>query len=198
MSLDRRNFLAAGGAAVATALTNNLNAADANDEAAAFIKDHVAKMRPLEVQSGIAWWNANVSGNDDDFKKKEEAQNKIDEALSDPKAFARVKPLKEAADKGEIKDPLAARQVQLLYLQYLEKQVPPELLKKITAKANAVEQQFNVFRAKVDGQEIADSKVRSTLKESTDSELRQKVWEASKYVGEAVRTDLAELVGQRI
>ncbi len=182
---------------MATALTTNLSSAEANDEAAAFIKDHVAKIRPLEVQGGIAWWNANVTGKDEDFKKKEEAQNKIDEALSDAKAFARLKPFKEAADKGAITDPLAARQVQLLYLQYLEKQVPPELLKKITAKANAVEQQFNVFRAKVDGQEIPDSKVRSTLKESTDSELRQKVWAASKVVGEAVRADLAELVTLR-
>lgn len=197
MSIDRRNFLAAGGAVVATALTNNLTAAEADDAAAQFIKDHVAKMKPLEVQSGIAWWNANISGKDDDFKKKEAAQNKIDEALSEKKPFERVKALKTAADKGDVKDPLAARQIQLLYLQYLEKQVAPELLKKMTAKANAVEQQFNVFRAKVDGVEVADSKVRSTLKESTDSELRQKVWEASKYVGDTVRADLAELVTLR-
>jgi peptidyl-dipeptidase A len=197
MSINRRNFLVAGGAVVATSLTNPLSAADANDEAAAIIKDHVAKMRPLEIQGGIAWWNANTTGNDDDFKKKEEAQNKIDEALADAKMFARVKAAKGAADKGEIKDPLVARQMQLLYLQYLEKQVAPELLKKITAKANAVEKTFNVFRAKVDGNEIADSKVRSTLKESADSELRQKVWEASKGVGAAVEADLAELVKLR-
>jgi peptidyl-dipeptidase A len=198
MSLDRRNFLLAGGAAVAgTILPNPLNAADTNEDAVVFIKDHVAKMRPLEVQAGIAWWNANTTGNDEDFKKKEEAQNKIDEALADKKVFERLKPLKAAADKSEIKDPLVARQIQLLYLQYLEKQVAPELLKKITAKANAVEKTFNVFRAKVDGNEIPDSKVRSTLKESTDSELRQKVWEASKGVGMAVEADLAELVKLR-
>ena len=195
---DRRSFLIAGGATVAgTLLPSATQGADAGDEAAAFIKDHVAKMRPLDIQAGIAWWNANVSGKDEDFKKKEEAQNKIDEALSDKKAFARLKPLKEAADKGEVKDPLVARQVQLLYLQYLEKQVDPELLKKITAKANAVEQAFNVYRAKVDGQEIPDSKVRSTLKESADSELRRKVWEASKGVGAKVEADLAELVKLR-
>lgn len=182
---------------MATSLTNPLSAADANDEAAAIIKDHVSKMRPLEIQGGIAWWNANTTGNDDDFKKKEEAQNKIDEALADAKMFARVKAAKAAADKGEIKDALVARQIQLLHLQYLEKQVAPELLKKITAKANAVEKTFNVFRAKVDGKEIADSKVRSTLKESADSELRQKVWEASKGVGAAVEADLAELVKLR-
>src|SRR5687768_18573196 len=101
--MDRRTFLAAGGATVAaTVLPNALNA-NANDEAAAFIKDHVAKLRPLEVQSGIAWWNANISGKDEDFKKKEEAQNAIDAALSEKRPFERVKPLKAAADKGEIK-----------------------------------------------------------------------------------------------
>jgi peptidyl-dipeptidase A len=196
--MDRRNFLIAGGATVsATILPNALNAADANDEAAAFIKEHVARLRPLEVQANVAWWNANTTGKDEDFKKKEEAQNKIDAALSEKGPFDRIKALKAAADRGEIKDPLAARQVQLLYLQYLEKQVPPELLKKITAKANAVEQRFNVYRAKVDGQEIPDSKVRSTLKESADSELRRKVWEASKGVGAKVEADLAELVRLR-
>ncbi|WP_171474294.1 M2 family metallopeptidase [Frigoriglobus tundricola] len=195
---DRRTFLLTGGAAVAaTLLPDALSGADADDGAAAFIKDHVSKLRPLEVQAGVAWWNANTTGKDEDFKKKEEAQNKIDEALSDKATFDCLKPLKAAADKGAIKDPLAARQIELLYLQYLEKQVPAELLKKITAKANAVEQTFNVYRAKVDGQEIADSKVRSTLKESTDSALRQKVWDASKGVGAAVEADLAELVKLR-
>jgi peptidyl-dipeptidase A len=197
MPINRRDFLAAGGATVAALTVPEVAFADANDDAAAFIKDHIAKMRPLEVQSGIAWWNANVSGEDADFKKKEEAQNKIDEALADAKQFARLKALKAAAEKGEIKDAHAARQIELLYLQYLEKQVKPELLKKITSKANAVEQAFNVFRAKVDGQEVADSKVRSTLKESADSELRKKVWEASKGVGAAVEADLAELVKLR-
>lgn len=195
---DRRTFLIAGGAAVAaTALPDALSGADANDQAAALIKEHVAKLRPLEEASNKAWWNANITGSDKAYKEKEEAQNKIDAALSDKAMFARVKALKAAADKGEVKDALAARQLQLLYLQYLEKQVAPELLKKITAKANAVEQTFNVYRAKVDGQEIADSKVRSTLKESVDSGLRQKVWEASKGVGAAVEADLAELVKLR-
>ncbi len=181
----------------ASVIPDTLQGADANDAAATVIKDHVAKLRPLEIASGVAWWNANTTGEDADFKKKEEAQNKIDAALSDKKMFDRVKALKASADKGEIKDAGVARQLHLLYLQYLEKQVAPELLQKISSKANAVEQAFNVFRAKVDGKEIADSKVRSTLKESADSELRQKVWEASKGVGAAVEADLAELVKLR-
>src|SRR5262245_55250302 len=197
MSTDRRSFLLTGGAAVAASLIPETAKADVNDDAAVVLKDHVAKLRPLEEAAARACWNANISGKDEDYAKKEDAQNKIDAALSDKKMFDRVKPLKMAADQGEIKDALVARQIQLIYLQYLEKQVDPELLKKITAKANSVEQSFNVFRPKVDGQEITDSKVRSTLKESADSDQRKKVWEASKVVGATVENPLAELVKLR-
>ncbi len=171
--------------------------ADPSAAAKEFIAAHESKMKPLDIAAGIAWWDANTTGKDEDFKKKEDAQNKIDAALSDAKKFAMLKGIKEAKDQGKISDPIVARQVDVLYLIYLEKQVAPELLKKITAKANAVEQAFNVYRAKVDGKEIPDSKVRSTLKESTDSAVRRKTWEASKGVGKIVEADLKELVKLR-
>lgn len=201
MTPDRRTFLLTGGTAVAGLLTPDASAQDqpADPVAAAneFIAAHEKKMKPLDVAAGLAWWNANITGNDADFQKKEDAQNKIDAALSDPKPFGVLKGIKAANDAGKIKDPLVSRQVTLLYLMYLEKQVPAELLKKITAKANAVEQSFNVYRAKIDGEEYADSKVRATLKQSADSALRKKVWEASKGVGSVVEGDLKELVGLR-
>jgi peptidyl-dipeptidase A len=201
MTVDRRAFIAAGGAAVAGLLTPEVSAqeqpADPVAAAKEFIAAHETKIRPLDVAAGKAWWTANITGKDEDFAKKEEAQNKIDAALSDPEPFARLKGIKAAADAGKIADAQVARQVHLLYLMYLEKQVPADLLKKITAKANAVEQTFNVYRAKVDGAEIPDSKVRSTLKDSLDSGLRKKVWESSKGVGEQVEADLKELVNLR-
>jgi len=201
MSPDRRSFLVSGGAAVAGLLNPEVAAADAPSDpmaaAKAFIADHERRLKHLEVASSMAWWNANISGKDEDFRTKEDAQNKIDAALSDPKPFAALKGIKAAHDAGKLTDPPVARQIELLYLAYLEKQVPPDLLKKITAKANAVEQSFNVFRATIDGQEMTDSKVRSILKESSDSALRQKVWEASKRVGQVVEKDLSELVRLR-
>lgn len=197
MTPDRRSFLIAGGSALAGLLTPETAVADASDDAKKFIAEHEDKVRPLDIAAGLAWWNANISGKDEDFKKKEEAQNKIDAALSDKATFARLKAIKAARDKGELKDPIVAREIDLLYLAYLEKQVEPDLLKRITSKANAVEQQFNVYRAKVDGKEMPDSEVRNVLKSSTDSDVRRKVWEASKGVGERVEKDLLELVGLR-
>ena len=85
----------------------------------------------------------------------------------------------------------------MLYLLHLEKQVDPELLKKMVAKSNALDKAFNAFRAKVDGKEMTDSEVRKVLKESKNSDRRQAVWEASKGVGDAVAPDLKELVRLR-
>ena len=64
-------------------------------------------------------------------------------------------------------------------------------MKAMTKKSNEVEKTFNVFRAKVDGKEMTDSEVRKVLKDSTNSEQRQKVWEASKKVGAARRSGSA-------
>ena len=198
--LSRRQFLLWGGGWVSSMVSVEFLAAVQADPAKAaqeFITEHERKLRPLEVAAARAWWDANISGKDEDFKRKEELQNKIDAVLSNPETFARLKELKAARDAGRIPDPLITRQIDLLYLQYLEKQVPPELLRKITAKANAVEQAFNVYRPKVDGQEWTDSRVRAVLKESKNSEERRKVWEASKGVGAVVAADLAELVQLR-
>jgi peptidyl-dipeptidase A len=160
-----------------------------------FLDEHTAKLRPLEIAAARAWWDANVSGDDKDYARKIETQNKIDEALADAAAFARVK---ELHDKhADIDDRVVARAIDVIYLQYLEKQVDPALLKKMVAKANAVEKAFNVYRAKVDGKEMTDSEVRKVLKESTDSAQRKAVWEASKGVGAVVEADLKELVKLR-
>src|SRR5262249_1003761 len=94
-------------------------------------------------------------------------------------------------------DAVTARCIDVLYLAYLEKQVDPALLKRIVAKANAVEEAFNTFRASVDGKEMTDSEVRNVLKSSKNSERRQAVWEASKKVGSVVEADLKELVKLR-
>ncbi|MBX7103447.1 MAG: M2 family metallopeptidase [Gemmataceae bacterium] len=165
------------------------------DRARKFVADHEARIRPLDITAGKAWWDANTTGSPESYKRKEEAQNAIDAALADPKTFAELKAIH--ADRKKIDDPITARCIEVLYLMYLEKQVEPELLKKISALANEVENKFNVYRAKVDGVELSDSKVREILKESTNSARRKDTWESSKGVGKAVEADLKALVKLR-
>jgi peptidyl-dipeptidase A len=166
---------------------------DADQEARDFIRTHEERVRPLEKRSALAWWAANITGKDEDFKKKEEAQNQLDAALAETEPFTKLKHIR--ARKPQ--DKLLARQIEVLYLQYLEKQVDKELLRQMTAKANAVEQAFNVFRAPVRGKQLTDSEVRKVLKKDRDSGYRREVWEASKKVGANVEADLKELAKLR-
>ncbi len=160
-----------------------------------FLQDHEKRIKPLEVANNEAWWVANTIGSKEAYENKVKAQNKLDAALSDRKVFATLKSLKDK--RSEIDDRILARTIDILYLQYLEKQVDPELLRKMVDKANAVEEVFNTFRAKVGDRELTDNEVRQRLRTSDDSKLLQSVWEASKAVGSAVEKDLKELVQLR-
>lgn len=162
------------------------------------LQHYDAAIRPLEIELSLAWWRANTTGKDEDFAAKEAAQNRLDLALSDAGRFADLKAIRERAraEPGALSK-LAARGIEILYLQALEKQVDPDLLRKLSALSNSVEKAFNVYRARVDGRELADSEVRRALKESKDSAYRKAVWEGSKGVGSLVEAQLRELVKLR-
>src|SRR4029077_12414119 len=134
-------------------------------------REHEETIRPKEREVALTWWNANVTGRDEDFKAKEDAQNRLEAALSDRELFARLKAVKEKP----LPDPIVARQIAVLYLVYLEKQVDPELLRRITAKANAIERAFNAYRARVNGRSMTDSEVRRVLKKSRGAAERKAV-----------------------
>ncbi len=180
--------------AVGVTLAKQAGAGEDNDERARkFIAQHEATIRPLEIEVGRRWWAANVSGKDEDYKLKEEAEARLELRLADPQAFAELKAIKEQP----LQDPVLARQIAVLYLQYLPRQIDPELLKAILAKSNKIEQAFNVYRPQVGGKQLSDNEVRRVLRTSKDSAERQAVWEASKAVGPVVETDLKELVALR-
>jgi peptidyl-dipeptidase A len=166
---------------------------DTTPDARKFVAEHEKNIKPLEIEIGRAWWNANVTGKDEDFAVKEQAENKLNDALANPQQFARLKKIHD----GKISDDILKREIDVLYLQYLEKQVDPALLKRMTSKANTIEKAFNVFRAKVGEKEYTDGEVRRVLQKSKDSAERKQVWEASKKVGAVVENDLRDLVRLR-
>lgn len=176
-------------------VTRALSSEEVTREARQFVADHEKRLRPLDVAANEAWWQANTTGSKEAFQKKVDAQNKIDEALSDRKVFATLEALHKK--RADIDDPVTARAIDVLYLLYLEKQVDPALLRKMVEKANAVEEAFNKFRARVDGKDLTDNEVRDRLKNSLNSAQLREVWEASKAVGAVVEKDLKDLVKLR-
>jgi peptidyl-dipeptidase A len=171
-------------------------AESALDHAHSLIASHEEQIRPLEIAVGLAWWKANTTGDDADFAAKERAQNALDAALSQGAMFAGIKGCRELLHQSNAAadEPLTVRQIDLLYLIYLEKQAPAELLQKITARANVIEKAFNVYRAKVGERQMTDSEVKKVLTTSKDSAEREAVWLASKNVGPIVADHLKALV----
>lgn len=177
-------------------MNNNVHGEqDMNKAAKSFLEKHELTMRPLEIAANLAWWDANTTGSASAFEKKEKAQNKIDEALANPALFQEIKSLKDNKDK--LTDPVLSRSVDVLFLIYLEKQVPLDLLKKASFLSNKVEQAFNSFRPVIQTKESTENDVRNILKNSLDSNLRKEAWEAGKKVGNILEKDLKELVATR-
>jgi peptidyl-dipeptidase A len=165
------------------------------EQARRFVAEHEKRIRPLDIAANLAWWQANITGSEEDFKKKSEAENRINAVLANRQTFARLKALKEQSK--QIDDPITARAIDVLYLRYLEKQVDPDLLEKMVDRANAVEAAFNVFRPTVDGKKLTDNEMRHILKTATNSDRLKAVWAAGKEVGAVVEKDLKELVQLR-
>ena len=63
---------------------------DNDARARRFVEYYNATVRPLEIEAARPFWTANVTGKEEDFRKKQEAEEKLESALSDPRAIRRV------------------------------------------------------------------------------------------------------------
>ena len=156
-----------------------------------FLKAETAKLKELEKAEGLAWFDAATKGGDEAFALSAAAEDALNNFLADAKRFAELKKWRE--DSGSY-DAITKRQLEVLYLAMLGKQVPPELLSKITALQKEVEQAFNKHRGVVDGKELTQNEVMTILREETDSKRLKAGWEAQKSVGAVVEKQLKELV----
>lgn len=163
-------------------------------QAEAFIEEHVRVVKPLEKAMNLAYWQANVTGDQASYQQYAEYQLALRRVLSDTAAFAKVKSLKESK---QVRDPRLARQVTLLYNQYLGNQIAPELLEQITHLSAKVEETFNTFQPTMDGRPVTTNDIAAVLRTSKDSDERRRAWEAGKEVGSRVAPDLIRLVKLR-
>lgn len=159
-----------------------------------FISSHVEKIKPLAKQQSLASWEAATTGKSEDYKRASQTTLKIRQIYSNPQEFALIKNFKES---GQVKDPLLARQLDVLYRSYLGNQIEPELLKKIVNLSTEIEQKFSTFRGTIRGKKVTDSEIKEILKNQTNSDERKLAWLASKQVGPEVAEDVIRLVKLR-
>ncbi len=166
----------------------------AQAEFAAFLKDFESRLIPLSRDANLASYEANISGKEEDYKRSEQLQLALEKLFSDPAAFARLKTWRSG---GEVKDPVLARELELLYLDFLGNQLPAEMLAELVAKETALERTFNTFRATLDGKPVSDNELDAVLTGSKDSARLRQAWTASKAVGKAAAPAIIDLVKLR-
>ncbi len=159
-----------------------------------FIDGLLAKVKPLEKESALAWWNAAVTGEDQYYEQQKVVNLKIREIYSDRGAYEYLKAIK---DSDQITNPLLRRQAVKLFHQHVPNQIDPELVREQVELSTEIEQNFSAFRGKIDGQTVTDNAIKSILRGSSDSVERRKAWLASKQVGPVVRDDIVTLVKLR-
>jgi peptidyl-dipeptidase A len=178
---------------IASVSADSLAAEDSDSLARQLLARHHQQIEPLEVDAARCFWEANVKGTPDAYRLKDEADSRLDEALADRNWFEQL----QRCDSADLADPLVSRQIHLLHLQSLPKQLDLKLLKQLTARGNAIEMRYNAFRARVGDERLTDNDVRKVLRESHDSDRRRAVWLASKALGRDLEPELLAIVRLR-
>jgi peptidyl-dipeptidase A len=153
-----------------------------------------SKVRAVDTVTNLAYWNASIVSNPDNWKVYENAMVEVNKLLSNKDDFARLKKYKES---GMIQDELVKRRLDVTYNMFLSKQLDTALLNQITKMEAAIENKYSQFRAEVKGKKLSDNEVEEVLKTSKDSKELEEVWLAHKQIGPVVEKDILALVNKR-
>jgi peptidyl-dipeptidase A len=151
-------------------------------------------VEPLSREVNLAYWEAATTGSAAAFDRFTELQLRLKEVFSGAEDFERIREWRESP---RVTDPLARRQLDLLYNDFLRNQIDPALNAEITRLGARIENQFNVYRARLDGREATTNDIAEILRRSGDVGLRYRAWDAAKRVGPVVREGLLDLAKLR-
>ena len=159
-----------------------------------FIKTIEARITPLNKASNFAFFNASISGKQEDYDTAADLKTKHEKVFTSKEDFEKLKKFKSS---GKIKTKLLRRQLDILYNQYLSHQVNEKLLEEIIHLQTKIENKFSVFRTDFNGLPKTDNEVDYILKTSTDQYDALYAWLFSKQIGNRVGDDLIKLVKKR-
>jgi peptidyl-dipeptidase A len=163
-------------------------------ELAAFIDSLEARVKPIEAGAALAYFNAAVTGKEEEYARSSEMNIALSKLYADKAAFTK---LKEFKDSGKIKDTLFIRQMNLLYNSFLANQVDEKKMEALILAQTRLEQKYSTFRAVVNGKKLTDNEIESVLKTATNNAELQNCWLASKQIGDSVAPDVVGLVKMR-
>jgi peptidyl-dipeptidase A len=152
------------------------------------------RAKPVETGTALAYFNAAVTGKDEEYKKSGDLNIQLSKIYADRAAFARLKAFKET---GNIRDSILSRELKVVYNTLLANQADEKKMEEMIKAQTRLEQKFSTFRAVVDGKKVTDNEIESVLKNSANNRELEKYWLASKQIGDTVAPEVIKLVKMR-
>ncbi|MBE0643714.1 MAG: M2 family metallopeptidase, partial [Bacteroidetes bacterium] len=149
---------------------------------------------PLSKDAALAYFNATISGAEGDYTRAADLEVELTKVFANKEDFQTLKRIREA---GAISDPLLRRQLEVIYLSFLEKQIDEAKLEEMIRLQNENEKKFSTFRAEVNGKKLTDNDIEEILRTSTNSADLEAAWTASKEIGKVAAPDVLRLVRMR-
>jgi len=159
-----------------------------------FISGYETSIIPLYKESALSEWEANVTGTNEAWARREKASIAFISFYTDREAFAELEEIKKS---GMVKEPLLARQLELLHNLYLQGQIDTSLISEQVKMETEITKKYTTFRATVNGKQVSDNEIENILRTSTGSTELQAAWEGHKMIGPVVAEDILRLVKHR-
>jgi peptidyl-dipeptidase A len=159
-----------------------------------FITEYEKVIEPIMRMRNEAEWNAYTTGKEAYFNATTKYSLQIDSVHQNHNHFMYLTKLK---DDEIITNAILKRELDILYTEYLEGQINPDLNKKITELASKIEGIFANFRTSLDGKTYTDNQVTDFLKSEKNLKFREQIWRAQKALGNEVSEDIRALAKLR-
>ncbi len=179
-----------------------------------YIDKNVDLIRNFSMESTVALWNANLSGNQSDYKKLLELefvfnnsnQNKSGQFAPDKfvsfteNVFTKEKDfelLRKLKNSELITDPMLKRQLTVLYQSFMGPQLEENRYKKLRFAETQLWQSYSTNQVVVGDKKYVGAQLDSILKYSTDTAILRKVYTAYRDKGKQIAGDIVKMVKTR-
>ena len=166
-----------------------------SDAVGAAIEIVTAQIRELYIDYNQTSWQAATNGTPEALDAAADSRAQWMRYWANPHRYEEFKAWDEEGAAGD--DPLVARMVHILHLEFTQGQRDPTTIDEMTELAKTLDDAHTNFRAQVDDKRLTANDIVEVLRSETDSDKRRIVWEASKDIGPRIADQIRRLAELR-
>ncbi len=158
----------------------------------AFLESFIPEVARKTKQLNKAYWILETTGLEDAADLKAELDGELRLMFNSGEIYEKLRTWEKVP-----RDPMHARQLDVLIRAFKQNQVPKQMLQEMAQKESVLAQSYAAFRPELDGKKLSENDIREILKKEKSVEKRKKAWQASKEIGGVMAPQILELVKLR-